>query len=93
MAILGPRQVGKTTLAKMIMDKITKETVYLDLEMPSDINKLSNAELYFDYNKDKCIIIDEIQRKLELFPLLRAVIDKSAKNGRFILLGWPVLIY
>jgi uncharacterized protein len=86
-AILGPRQVGKTTLAKMIMSKVTKDTVYLDLELPSDLNKLSNAELYFDYNKDKCIIIDEIQRKLELFPLLRAVIDKNVKNGRFILLG------
>ncbi|MFA4851134.1 MAG: ATP-binding protein [Bacteroidales bacterium] len=86
-AIIGPRQVGKTTLAKKIIPILKNEVVYLDLESPSDLNKLQNAELYFDLNKDKCIIIDEIQRNPELFPVLRTAVDKHRTKGRFILLG------
>ena len=85
--IIGPRQIGKTTLAKNLIPFLKRKAIYLDLESPSDLNKLENAELYFDMNKEKCIIIDEIQRKPELFSVLRSVIDKNRKAGRFILLG------
>ena len=86
-AIVGPRQVGKTTLAKHLMKQIDKETVYLDLEYPEDLNKLDNAALYLEHYQTKCIIIDEIQRKPELFPILRSIIDRKRTPGRFILLG------
>lgn len=85
--ILGARQVGKTTLAKRIIDSLNKESLYLDLELHSDINKLSDPELFLNHNKDKCIIIDEVQRMPEFFPLLRSIIDQERVPGRFILLG------
>jgi len=86
-AIVGPRQVGKTTLAKEITKQIEKEVVYLDLENPRDIAKLQDAVLYFEANEKKCIILDEIQRKPELFPILRSIIDANRIPNRFILLG------
>lgn len=86
-AILGPRQVGKTTLSKMIREHIGKETFYIDLENPDDLAMLQEPFKFFQANKDKCIIIDEIQRNKELFPLLRAAIDQDRQPGRFILLG------
>lgn len=86
--ILGPRQAGKTTLAKRITPFIKKQTIHLDLENPSDFSILEeNPENYFDLNKDKCIIIDEVQRLPSLFPRLRPIIDNYKKPGRFILLG------
>jgi len=85
--IIGPRQCGKTTLAKQIMSKIDKPTIYLDLESHSDIIKLTEPEHFFKNNIDKCIIIDEIQHMPELFPLLRSVIDAKKEPGRFIILG------
>jgi uncharacterized protein len=85
--ILGARQVGKTTLAKSITPHLEKESVYLDLELESDFNKLENAELYLGQFKEKCIILDEVQRKPELFPVLRGIIDQHRVPGRFILLG------
>jgi len=85
--ILGARQVGKTSLAKKLMESIEKECLYLDLELDSDINRLSEPELFFKLNKDKCIILDEVQRMPELFPLLRGIIDQDRKPGRFVLLG------
>ena len=86
-AILGARQTGKTTLAKSIRKELQRESLYLDLELESDLNRLENPEIFFDENREKCIILDEVQRKPELFPLLRGVIDKDRKPGRFILLG------
>jgi uncharacterized protein len=86
-AILGPRQVGKTTLSKSLMPLVKKNTLYLDLELPVDINRLSNPQVFFENNSEKCIIIDEVQRMPELFPVLRAVIDQHRVPGRFILLG------
>ncbi len=86
-AILGPRQAGKTTLAKQIINRIKKDSVYLDLEISGDVHRLSDPENYFEQNRDKCIVIDEIQRKPELFPILRGMIDRHKKAGRFILLG------
>ena len=90
-SILGPRQVGKTTLAQEIATKLDKEAIYLDLESPSDRSKLAEPEQYFDLHKGKLIILDEIQRVPELYPILRGVIDKRRKEGyrygQFLILG------
>ncbi len=85
-ALLGPRQVGKTTLAKTIMSK-TKKTVYLDLEDRDDFNALQNPKLFFENHRNALVVIDEVQRMPELFPALRAEIDANRKAGRFLLLG------
>lgn len=85
-AIVGPRQVGKTTLAKQIMQSCPK-AIYLDLELQRDFIKLEDAETYLKQFADQLIIIDEVQRKQELFPVLRALIDQRRNPGRFLLLG------
>ena len=87
--IVGPRQAGKTTLAKMVVKqtKLQHESIYLDLELDADRRKLSDAETYLKYHQDKCVVIDEVQRMPELFPLLRALVDMERRPGRFILLG------
>lgn len=89
--ILGPRQVGKTTLAQSLADHFSGASIYLDLESPSDRAKLVEAEQYFDLNAGKLIILDEIQRMPDLFPLLRGVIDRRRKQGlrscQFLILG------
>jgi len=85
-AILGPRQCGKSTLAKKIISGIDR-AVYLDLESPSDINKLRDAEAFFNLNAGNLICLDEIQRAPDLFPVLRSVIDRTNRNGQFIILG------
>lgn len=86
-ALLGPRQVGKTTLAKAIVKKFNKKSVYLDMENPDDRFLLQNPIAFFNQHKTDCIIIDEVQRMPELFPVLRSVIDANRKAGRFLLLG------
>jgi uncharacterized protein len=86
-AIVGPRQVGKTTLAKLLAENIQKEIVYVDLENPRDESKLQDPVLFFEANEDKCVVLDEIQRRKELFPILRSMIDKNRQPARFILLG------
>jgi predicted AAA+ superfamily ATPase len=86
-AILGPRQVGKTTLAKEIRTRLIKESIYLDLENPVDLGALDHPIEFFNTVSNKVVIIDEIQRKPDLFPILRSVIDQNRSNGRFILLG------
>ena len=85
--ITGPRQAGKTTLAKSIIKETGKEALYLDLELPSDLNRLRNAELFLKENEDKLVILDEVQRKPEVFPLLRALVDQHRIPGRFLILG------
>jgi len=84
--ILGSRQVGKTTLAKNIQ-QLLRNAVYLDLELPSDFNKLQDPELYLNQYLDSLVIIDEIQRMPSLFPLLRSLVDKNRISGRFLILG------
>ncbi len=84
--ILGPRQCGKSTLAKAIISEI-RGAVYLDLERPSDVNKLRDPEAFFSLNSNKLICLDEIQRVPELFPVLRSVMDENKQNGQFIILG------
>ena len=86
-AITGARQVGKTTLAKIIAEEKGEISEYLDMESPRDIARLQEAELFFERNQEKLIILDEIQRMPQLFPILRAVIDKHRSPGRFLLLG------
>ncbi len=85
--IVGPRQVGKTTLVKSILSKIEKRSIYLDLESPEDYNKLIDAELFLKAYESHTVIIDEVQRKPELFPILRSLIDRNRVPGRYILLG------
>ncbi len=85
--ILGSRQVGKTTLAKMIKERMEKKVIYLDLELPSDLNKLQDPELYLSRFEDTLVIIDEIQRMRSLFPLMRALVDRNRSAGRFLILG------
>jgi uncharacterized protein len=74
-AILGPRQSGKSTLAKALIS-VMKDAIYLDLERPSDMNKLRDPEAFLSLHKDKMICLDEIQRMPELFPVLRSLIDE-----------------
>ena len=87
--LLGPRQVGKTTLALSIAEN--RPSVYLDLEDPDELNKLNDPKFYFEHHQDKLIILDEVQRKPELFQLLRGQIDRNRREGRrfgqFLLLG------
>ena len=85
-AILGPRQVGKTTLTKEIAKKLSKPRLYLDLELSSDLSKLTrDPETFLESYLDNCVIIDEIQRKPDLFPLLRSLIDQKRKPARYII--------
>ncbi|GAB3028158.1 ATP-binding protein [Niabella terrae] len=90
-AVLGPRQVGKTTLAEAISASFQPPPVYLDLETPSDQARLKDPEAYFELQKDSLIILDEIQRVPELFQVLRGVIDRRRREGRktaqFLILG------
>lgn len=85
-AILGPRQCGKSTLARHIL-KSYPGALYLDLENPEDRQKLSAPELFFSGNENRLVCMDEIQRIPELFPLLRSVIDRNGRNGQFLILG------
>jgi hypothetical protein len=85
-AILGSRQCGKSTLAKMLKDKIDG-FVYLDLESPSDLRKLDDPELFFEVNRQKTVCLDEIQLKPELFPVLRSIVDRTGRKGQILILG------
>jgi uncharacterized protein len=88
-ALLGPRQVGKTTLARMIGDR--RPSIYLDLESDADRARLADPELYLAGHEDKLVILDEVHRLPGLFRNLRGLIDegrrKGLRAGRFLLLG------
>jgi len=90
-ALLGARQVGKTTLAKTLRASLGKPSVYLDLERPSDLAKMQEPELYLRDQKNTLVILDEVQRLPEVFPILRGVIDERIAGGeaatQFLLLG------
>lgn len=87
--LLGPRQVGKTTLALSLTAEI--DSVYLDLEKPSHLLMLSDPESFFKMNQNILIILDEIQRAPDLFNVLRGTIDENRARGKttaqFLLLG------
>lgn len=85
-AILGPRQCGKSTLVKHFI-KNTKNTLFLDLQNDADLAKLENPLLFFEANSSKLVCLDEIQLTPNLFNTLRSVIDQDRRNSRFILLG------
>jgi len=88
-ALLGARQVGKTTLSKTIT--VGRDTIYLDLESPEDLLKLSDPGSFLSSHHDKLIILDEIQRAPDLFMVLRGIIDQNRqqghRSGQFLLLG------
>jgi hypothetical protein len=88
-ALLGPRQVGKTTLAQEVAEG--RRSVYLDLESPLDLEKLVDPTFYLSSHQDELVILDEVQRMPELFATLRGLIDqgrrRGKKSGRFLLLG------
>jgi uncharacterized protein len=87
--LLGPRQVGKTTLAHSVAEG--RPSVYLDLESPADREKLADGTTYLNAHQDELVILDEVQRMPELFGMLRGLIDqgrrRGKKAGRFLLLG------
>lgn len=86
-AILGPRQVGKTTLAH----QLDAGALYLDLETPTDLAQLSDPNAFFAMHANRMVILDEVQRLPGLFAVLRGVIDQRRRagsaNGQFLLLG------
>jgi predicted AAA+ superfamily ATPase len=88
-ALMGPRQVGKTTIALNISD--TTPSVYLDLESRIDLEKVKDINAFHDDNNAKLIILDEVQRLPEVFSQLRGIIDqerrKGNKAGQFLFLG------
>lgn len=88
-ALLGPRQVGKTTLALEITRD--RSAVYLDLESRADLEKLDDAESFLRLHADKLVVLDEVHRAPELFNCLRGLIDEGRREGRgrgrFLLLG------
>lgn len=88
-ALLAPRQVGKTTLARQIAQQRT--SLVLDLESPADRAKLQEPELFLGRQHDQLVILDQVQRLAGLFQVLRGVIDAnllaSRRNGQFLLLG------
>jgi uncharacterized protein len=90
-ALLGPRQVGKTTLALSLMGAGDVPPHYLDLELPSDRAKLADPELYLSAYEDRLVILDEIHRLPGIFQTLRGLIDqrkrKGKRTGQFLLLG------
>jgi predicted AAA+ superfamily ATPase len=90
-AILGPRQVGKTTLATALAEDLGQEALYLDLELPSDRAKLTEPELYLTQHENRLVILDEIHRAPGIFETLRSLIDQRRRKSKlarhFLLLG------
>ncbi|MDR0763483.1 MAG: ATP-binding protein [Bacteroidales bacterium] len=85
-AIVGPRQCGKSTMVQNMLSQ-RDDILHLDLERPSDLIKLENAEWFFQSQKGKLICIDEVQRRPDLFPVIRSISDEWNKNGSFLILG------
>ena len=93
--LLGPRQVGKTTLARRIADQWPNGSVYLDMERPADRRRLDDADTYLRTLTDKLVVLDEIHRMPGLFEILRGIIDDyraaGKRYGHFLLLGSAAL--
>ncbi len=86
-ALVGPRQVGKTSMAREIAAEVGQGTVMLDLERPSELAKLAESELFLEPLQDKLVILDEIQLAPGLFGVLRSLVDAQRRPGRFLILG------
>lgn len=84
-ALLGPRQCGKSTLAKHLM--ADRPSVYVDLQDRSDLSKLAEPELFCEVHRQELVCLDEIQRLPEFFAVLRSEVDRHRQPGRFLLLG------
>jgi predicted AAA+ superfamily ATPase len=85
-AILGARQIGKTTLAKQIAAEFP-DSIYLDLENAQARAKLEQADVFFKANRNRLVVLDEIQNAPELFSTMRGEIDADRRPGRFLILG------
>lgn len=85
-AVLGPRQCGKSTLVKKLSQN-WGASLFLDLQYDMDLSKLDQPSFFFESNADKIICLDEIQLVPQLFSVLRSVVDKNRENGKFVLLG------
>ena len=87
--LTGPRQVGKTTLARELAEE--RDAVYLDLERPSHLAMIADTEEYCEEQSDKLLVFDEVHRMPGLFAPLRSIIDERRRSGRrtglFLLLG------
>jgi hypothetical protein len=94
-ALIGPRQVGKTTLARAIADERGDNAIYLDLQQPQDRARIADPAAYFALHADKLIVLDEIHHAPEIFAVLRGEIDARRRAGRqsghFLLLGSAAL--
>jgi predicted AAA+ superfamily ATPase len=86
LAILGARQIGKTTLAKQIAAEYP-DSIYLDLEKAQARAKLEQADVFFEANRHRLVVLDEIQNAPELFSTMRGEIDADRRSGRFLILG------
>lgn len=92
-ALLGPRQVGKTTLARMVADEGFRgaPAKYLDLENPAHLERLSDASGYLETVRDRLVVLDEVHRAPQLFRELRGIIDERIRqgeaSGQFLILG------
>jgi len=84
--LTGPRQTGKTTLAREIASR-RAGSIYLDCERPSDLARLADPELFLAAHAGSLVVLDEVQRVPNLFAVLRSIIDDDRRNGRFLLLG------
>ncbi|MDD5344006.1 MAG: ATP-binding protein [Smithella sp.] len=85
-AILGPRQCGKTTLARQFSDQWPKDVTFFDLENPRDLRRFEEPLLALE-NLEGLIVLDEIQRAADLFPVLRVLADRPNKKAKFLILG------
>lgn len=89
--LLGPRQVGKTTLARDVVGELPGRAIYLDLERPADRRRLDDADAYLRAQAPQLVVLDEVHRLPELFEVLRGVIDDNRRagfrTGQFLLLG------
>lgn len=92
--LVGPRQVGKTSLARQLVaalsqtkDPSAPSAVMLDLERPSDLAKLTEPELFLEPLANRLVVLDEVQLRPDLFPVLRALVDAQRTPGRFLILG------
>ena len=86
-AILGPRQIGKTTLARQVADEHGDPAQRLDLENPADLNRLLDDPMLVLEDMRGLVVIDEVQRRPELFPVLRVLADRRPLPARFLVLG------
>ena len=85
-SLVGPRQAGKTTLARMLAESSTEPVHFFDLESPADLARLSNPELALR-PLTGLVILDEVQRRPDLFPVLRVLADRRPVPARLLILG------